>query len=60
MRLFIAIDLDDAIRQRILRFMDGMREFAPEVGAGANRLSWHRLLPCSQISPGLLGGRGSG
>lgn len=31
MRLFIAIDLDDAIRQRILRFMDGVREFAPDV-----------------------------
>ena len=31
MRLFIATDLDDAIRQRILRFMDGVREFAPGV-----------------------------
>jgi len=31
MRLFIAIDLDDPIRQRILRFMEGVRGFAPEV-----------------------------
>ena len=31
MRLFVAIDLEDAIRQRILRFMEGVREFAPEV-----------------------------
>ena len=31
MRLFIAIDLDATIRQRILRFMDGVREFAPGV-----------------------------
>ncbi len=30
MRIFIAIDLDDSIRQRIERFMDGVREFAPE------------------------------
>ncbi|HTC94881.1 MAG TPA: RNA 2',3'-cyclic phosphodiesterase [Terriglobales bacterium] len=31
MRLFAAIDLDDPIRQRILRFMEGVRGFAPEV-----------------------------
>lgn len=31
MRLFIAIDLDDVIRQRILRFMEGVRGFAPDV-----------------------------
>jgi RNA 2',3'-cyclic 3'-phosphodiesterase len=30
MRLFVAIDLDDPIRQRILRFMEGVRGFAPE------------------------------
>ncbi len=30
MRLFIAIDLDDPIRQRMLRFMEGVRGFAPE------------------------------
>jgi 2'-5' RNA ligase len=31
MRLFVAIDLDDPIRQRILRFMEGLRGFAPDV-----------------------------
>jgi RNA 2',3'-cyclic 3'-phosphodiesterase len=30
MRIFIALDIDDAIRQRIERFMDGVRGFAPE------------------------------
>ena len=30
MRIFIALDLDDAIRERIERFMDGVREFAPD------------------------------
>ncbi|MGA8761910.1 MAG: RNA 2',3'-cyclic phosphodiesterase [Candidatus Sulfotelmatobacter sp.] len=30
MRLFIALDLDDAIRERIARFLDGVREFAPD------------------------------
>jgi RNA 2',3'-cyclic 3'-phosphodiesterase len=30
MRIFIAIDIDDAIRERITRFMDGVRGFAPE------------------------------
>jgi 2'-5' RNA ligase len=29
MRLFVALDIDDAIRQRIVRFLDGVREFAP-------------------------------
>lgn len=31
MRLFIALDIDDAIRQQIRRFLEGVREFAPEV-----------------------------
>src|SRR5579862_8949903 len=31
MRLFIALDLDDAIRDRIRLFMDGVRNFAPDV-----------------------------
>ena len=30
MRLFIALDIDDAIRQRITRFVDGVQGFAPE------------------------------
>lgn len=30
MRIFIALDLDPAIRERIQRFMDGVREFAPD------------------------------
>jgi RNA 2',3'-cyclic 3'-phosphodiesterase len=30
MRLFIALDIDDAIRERIARFMDGVGEFAPD------------------------------
>jgi len=30
MRLFIALDLDDAIRERIVRFLEGVRGFAPE------------------------------
>jgi 2'-5' RNA ligase len=30
MRLFIALDIDEAIRERIVRFMDGVREFAPD------------------------------
>jgi RNA 2',3'-cyclic 3'-phosphodiesterase len=29
MRLFIGLDIEDAIRQRIARFMEGVREFAP-------------------------------
>lgn len=29
MRIFIALDINDAIRQRIARFMDGVRGFAP-------------------------------
>ena len=28
MRIFIALDIDDEIRERIIRFMDGVREFA--------------------------------
>ena len=30
MRLFIALDIDDAIRERIARFVDGVHNFAPE------------------------------
>lgn len=30
MRIFIALDIDDAIRQRIQRFMDGVRGFTPD------------------------------
>jgi len=30
MRLFIALDIDGAIRERIVRFVDGVREFAPD------------------------------
>jgi 2'-5' RNA ligase len=31
MRLFIALNLDDAMREKIVRFMDGVRGFSPEV-----------------------------
>ena len=30
MRLFIALDIDDAIRERIARFVEGVRNFAPD------------------------------
>ncbi|HXY14310.1 MAG TPA: RNA 2',3'-cyclic phosphodiesterase [Terriglobales bacterium] len=30
MRIFIALDIDDAIRERIQRFMEGIRGFAPD------------------------------
>lgn len=30
MRLFIALDIDHSIRERILRFMEGVRNFAPD------------------------------
>ena len=30
MRIFVALDIDDAIRQRILRFMEGVSGFAPD------------------------------
>ena len=30
MRIFIALDLDDAVRERIERFLDGVRGFAPD------------------------------
>jgi RNA 2',3'-cyclic 3'-phosphodiesterase len=30
MRLFIALDIDDAIRERIIRFVDGVGNFAPD------------------------------
>jgi len=31
MRLFVALDIDESIREKIVRFMDGLREFAPDV-----------------------------
>ena len=31
MRLFIALDIDDAIRERMAGFIDGLRGFAPDV-----------------------------
>jgi len=31
MRIFVALDIDTAIRERIQRFMDGVRGFAPDV-----------------------------
>jgi RNA 2',3'-cyclic 3'-phosphodiesterase len=30
MRLFVALDIDESIRARIARFLDGVREFAPD------------------------------
>src|ERR1700685_3000636 len=30
MRLFVALDLDDSIRNRMVRFLEGVRGFAPE------------------------------
>jgi RNA 2',3'-cyclic 3'-phosphodiesterase len=30
MRLFVALDMDDAIRERILRFVEGVHPFAPD------------------------------
>ncbi len=30
MRIFVALDLDDAIRERISRFVEGVRNFAPD------------------------------
>ncbi|MFB3915609.1 MAG: RNA 2',3'-cyclic phosphodiesterase [Terriglobales bacterium] len=30
MRLFVAVDIDPAIRERVARFMEGVRNFAPE------------------------------
>jgi RNA 2',3'-cyclic 3'-phosphodiesterase len=30
MRLFVALDIDDAVRNRIARFVDGVRGFAPD------------------------------
>jgi len=30
MRLFVALDIDDSIRSRIRRFLDGVREFVPD------------------------------
>ena len=31
MRIFIALDIDDALRTRLEQFLDGVREFAPDV-----------------------------
>ena len=31
MRLFVALDIDESIREKIGRFMEGVREFAPDV-----------------------------
>jgi 2'-5' RNA ligase len=31
MRLFIALDIDETVRQRLAKFMDGVRGFAPDV-----------------------------
>src|SRR5438552_13801406 len=31
MRLFVALDIDESIRVKIVRFMESMREFAPDV-----------------------------
>lgn len=31
MRLFVALDIDEGIREKIVRFMEGVREFAPDV-----------------------------
>ena len=30
MRLFVALDIDDSIREKIVRFLDGVRGFAPD------------------------------
>ena len=30
MRLFVALDIDDNVRNKITRFLDGIREFAPD------------------------------
>jgi 2'-5' RNA ligase len=30
MRLFVALDIDDNLRGRIARFLDGVRGFAPD------------------------------
>ena len=30
MRLFLALDIDDAIRERLIRFVEGVRNFAPD------------------------------
>ncbi|MDP9263547.1 MAG: RNA 2',3'-cyclic phosphodiesterase, partial [Acidobacteriota bacterium] len=37
MRLFVAIDIDEAIRERLARFLDGVRGFAP-----AQEVRWVR------------------
>jgi 2'-5' RNA ligase len=31
MRVFVALDIDDAIRERMRRFLDAVREFAPDL-----------------------------
>lgn len=37
MRLFVAIDIDEAIRERLARFLEGVRDFAP-----AQEVRWVR------------------
>jgi RNA 2',3'-cyclic 3'-phosphodiesterase len=43
MRLFVAIDLDDGIRERITQFLEGVRGFAPEARWMVPE-SWHVTL----------------
>jgi 2'-5' RNA ligase len=43
MRLFVALDIDDPIRERIARFVEGVRNFAPD-GRWAKEESLHVTL----------------
>jgi 2'-5' RNA ligase len=43
MRLFVALDIDDAIRSRIARFLEGVREFVPDA-RWVRPESWHVTL----------------
>jgi 2'-5' RNA ligase len=43
MRLFIALDIDSGIRERMARFLDGVRDFAPDV-RWVNAQSFHVTL----------------
>ena len=43
MRLFVAIDLDPSIRERISRFVEGVQNFAPQA-RWTNPESWHITL----------------
>jgi len=51
MRLFIALDIDDAIRERISLYMDGVRGFAPDV-RWVNAESLHVTLKFIGEQPG--------